>query len=55
VGLPLVYGEYAHHGGYHYYPTDEQVRSWLNEVSFTMLEMTEGDGYRHYLTRIGRA
>ncbi|MDQ2713657.1 MAG: class I SAM-dependent methyltransferase [Chloroflexota bacterium] len=50
LGLPLIYGEYAHHGGYHYYPTDEQVRSWLAEAHFTLLEMTEGDGYRHYLT-----
>jgi len=51
LGLPLVYGEYAHHGGYHYYPTDEQVRTWLAETQFTLLEVTEGDGYRHYLTK----
>ena len=50
LGLPLVYGEYAHHGGYHYYPTDEQVRGWLAETAFTLLDVTEGDGYRHYLT-----
>nr|WP_220198476.1 class I SAM-dependent methyltransferase [Ktedonospora formicarum] len=25
--LPLVYGEYAHEGYYHYYPTDGQVRA----------------------------
>ncbi len=54
LGLPLVYGEYAHHGGYHYYPTDEQVRSWLAEASFTLLDMIEGDGYRHYLTQMSR-
>jgi len=29
LGLPLVYGEYAHHGSYHYYPADEPVRAWL--------------------------
>lgn len=51
LGLPLVYGEYAHHGGYHYYPTDEQVRAWIAEAGFTLLDMTEGDDYRHYLTR----
>jgi SAM-dependent methyltransferase len=49
LGLPLVYGEYAHHGGYHYYPTDEQARVWLAEAGFTILETCEGDGYRHYL------
>lgn len=40
----LIYGEYAYHGGYHYYPTDEQVRNWLAEVSLNVLEMVEGDG-----------
>lgn len=54
LGLPLIYGEYAHHGGYHYYPNDEQVRNWLAETQFTLLEVTEGVEYRHYLTRKGR-
>src|SRR5258708_18472010 len=49
LGLPLVYGEYAHHGGYHYYPTDEQVRTWLAGAGLIVLDATEGDGYRHYL------
>ena len=52
LGLPLIYGEYAHHGGYHYYPNDEQVRNWFAETRFTLLEVTEGDEYRHYLTRV---
>jgi hypothetical protein len=51
LGLPLIYGEYAHHGGYHYYPADEQVRNWLTEAGFTLLEMTEGDGYWQYLSQ----
>jgi cyclopropane fatty-acyl-phospholipid synthase-like methyltransferase len=51
LGLPLVYGEYAHHGGYHYYPTDQQVHNWLAQARFQVLERTEGDGYRHYLAR----
>jgi hypothetical protein len=49
LNLPLIYGEYAHHGGYHYYPTDEQVRKWLEEASLSVLDVVEGDGYRHYL------
>jgi hypothetical protein len=53
LGLPLIYGEYAHHGGYHYYPNDEQVRTWLAETQFTLLDATEGDEYRHYLIRYG--
>lgn len=52
LDLPLVYGEYAHHGGYHYYPTDEQAQAWLAEAGFTVLETSEGDGYRHYLARL---
>jgi ubiquinone/menaquinone biosynthesis C-methylase UbiE len=52
LGLLLVYGEYAHHGGYHYYPTDEQARGWLSEAGFTVLETAEGDGYRHYLAHM---
>jgi hypothetical protein len=51
LGLPLVYGEYAHHGGYHYYPSDEQTRNWLAQPGFQLLEVVEGDGYRHYLAR----
>lgn len=51
LSLPLIYGEYAHHGGYHYYPTDEQVRHWLAEARFTIIHTMEGDGYRHYLVR----
>lgn len=50
LGLPLVQGEFAHHGGYHFYPTDAQVRGWLAEAALALDEMREGDGYRHYLT-----
>ncbi len=53
LGLPLVRGEYAHHGGYHFYPTDEQVRAWLIEAGFTLVDYGEGDDYRHYLTQRG--
>jgi SAM-dependent methyltransferase len=49
LGLPLVYGEYAHHGGYHYYPADAQSRAWLEGAGFSLMETAEGDGYRHYL------
>lgn len=51
LNLPLIYGEYAHHGGYHYYPTADQVREWLTAAHFAMLDVTAGDGYHHYLTR----
>ena len=51
LNLPLIYGEYAHHGGYHYYPTEEQVRDWLTDVPLHMLDMVEGNGYKHYLVK----
>lgn len=51
LGLPLIYGEFAHHGGYNYYPDDEQVRTWFAETRFTLLEGTEGGKYRHYVAR----
>ena len=51
LGLPLIYGEFAHHGGYNYYPRDEQVRLWLAETQFSLLSVTVGDAYQHYLAR----
>lgn len=51
LGLPLIYGEYTHHGGYHYYPSDQQVRAWINGAGCTLLERSEGDDYWHYLVR----
>ena len=51
LGLPLIYGEFAHHGGYNYYPDDEQVRVWFAEAQFTLLDVAEGDTYRHYVAR----
>jgi hypothetical protein len=48
-GLPVVSGEYAHHGGYHYYPTLEQVRIWLEAADLILLEERIGDGYQHFL------
>ena len=51
LGLPLIYGEFAHHGGYNYYPDDKQVRVWFAEAQFILLDVKEGDKYRHYVAR----
>src|SRR5579884_2523424 len=51
LGLPLVEGEYAHEGDYHYYPPLEQVRRWPQEAAFDMLEEAEEDVYHHFLVR----
>lgn len=50
-GLPVVEGEYAHQGFYHYYPTLEQVRIWLSQKTFSMIEEGEGDDYQHFLVQ----
>jgi cyclopropane fatty-acyl-phospholipid synthase-like methyltransferase len=52
AGLPLIYGEWPDNDGvYHYYPSMPQVREWLQQAGFEVMEEGEGDGYHHYLTR----
>jgi len=51
LGLPLVEGEFAHEGGYHYYPSIEQVRQWTQEAQFDILAEAEEDEYYHFLVR----
>lgn len=51
LGLPMVRGEWINTGVYHYYPTMPQVRDWLQQAGFEILEEGEGDGYHHFLTR----
>jgi ubiquinone/menaquinone biosynthesis C-methylase UbiE len=50
-GLPVVYGEWGHEAGYHYYPAIDQVRRWISEAQFTILEEAIGDDYHHFITR----
>ena len=51
MGLPVVFGEYAHHGGYHYYPEKRRVEEWLSGADFEIVERELGDGYLHYLVK----
>ncbi len=50
-GLPVVYGEWVNDEVYHYYPSLEQVREWVQQAGFSILEEGEGDGYHHFLMR----
>ena len=57
-GLPAVRGEDVGEdtGGYHFYPSDDQVHGWLNAARLEIVaddtDMTYGDwGYRHLLLR----
>jgi hypothetical protein len=34
---------------YHFYPSVDTARSWLNEHGFPVWSVTEGDGYHHFL------
>ncbi len=47
--LPVVKGEIAHSGYYHYHPAAEQVIAFLQEAGFTPTHHGAGGGYRHYL------
>lgn len=55
-GVPLVYGEWAPEGRYHYYPEMEQVRAWLGAAGFAVVDEAQAptgeDPYHHFLTRI---
>jgi len=67
LGLPVVYGESARggiesqtilgvgedHGGYHYFPSMDQVRKWLTQASFTIKEEAEADDYHHFWVKKG--
>lgn len=53
MGLPVVYGEWAHEGGYHYYPRIEQVRAWIDQANFELIDEAEDDEYHHFLVHKG--
>jgi len=50
-GVPVVYGEWVNDEVYHYYPSLEQVREWIQQAGLVILEEGEGDGYHHFLMR----
>ena len=51
LGLPVLYGEWVNDEVYHYYPSLEQVRKWVQQAGLVILEEGEGDGYHHFLMR----
>jgi SAM-dependent methyltransferase len=62
AGLPIVYGEWAYEGGYfgewaqaggyHYYPRLDQVRAWVQEAGFRLIDESVGEEYRHFLAQL---
>jgi SAM-dependent methyltransferase len=52
AGLPAVYGEIQGDDVYHYYPSIPQVKEWLSETGFDLLdEKRDGTWYHHILVR----
>lgn len=51
AGLPAVLGESWYEGVYHYYPSLAQVRAWLDEVGFDVVDEGEAGDYHHFIAR----
>ncbi len=47
----VVPGHRLDHSVYHYHPSMPQVRQWLAEAGFTLIEETTGNDYAHYLSQ----
>jgi ubiquinone/menaquinone biosynthesis C-methylase UbiE len=53
AGLPVVYGEIPYEDDvYHYHPTNQQVRDWVQQAGFDILKEADGEiWYYHILVR----
>ncbi len=51
AGLPVIMGEWPDGDCYHYYPSMQLVKGWVNQAGFEMVEELEGDGYHHFIVR----
>ena len=51
LGFPIVYGEWTDGDVYHYYPSVQQVKQWILQAGFDLMEEGNGDGYRHFIIR----
>lgn len=55
VQQPDISGEQADVSVYHYYPSLEQVREWIEQAGLTLEEEGTGNGYEHFLMRKSRS
>lgn len=54
AGLPVVYGECLDEGVYHYHPSNQEVRNWVQHTGFEILQDENGElWYYHILVRKG--
>jgi ubiquinone/menaquinone biosynthesis C-methylase UbiE len=52
AGLPVVYGERTDEDVYHYHPSNQQVREWVEQAGFEILKDGNGEiWYYHILVR----
>ena len=52
AGLPIVYGENPDEEVYHYHPTNQQVKEWVQQAGFEILREENGEiWYYHILVR----
>jgi ubiquinone/menaquinone biosynthesis C-methylase UbiE len=52
AGLPVVYGEWPDEDVYHYHPSNQQVREWVQKAGFEILKEADGEmWYYHILVR----
>jgi hypothetical protein len=53
LGLPVVHGEaeWLDDGGYHYYPEMEQVRAWVAQAGFDVIDEQADEEYHHYVVQ----
>jgi predicted ester cyclase/SAM-dependent methyltransferase len=51
AGLPILYGEWAPEGRYHYYPKITLVKAWLAQAGFRLIDETNGEDYHHFLIK----
>jgi cyclopropane fatty-acyl-phospholipid synthase-like methyltransferase len=49
AGLPAVYGEWPDEDVYHYYPSIPQVKEWLCEAGFDLLDEKGGGTWYHHI------
>jgi len=52
AGLPVVYGEWPDEEVYHYHPSNQHVREWVQQAGFEILKEANGEiWYYHLLVR----
>ncbi len=51
LGWQAIAGEQAEHAVYHYYPSLEQVRAWLDQAGLVIEEEGTGVWYAHIITK----